>query len=76
MIDIGIWRAWKLFSVLTGPMMDYYTPLEHRKQSFKEFMEEWIVTQFERSLLDLGLDKPWFWINSSKNSITSITACT
>jgi len=61
MIDIGIWRAWKLFSVLTGPMMDYYTPLEHRKQSFKEFMEEWIVTQFERSLLDLGLDKPWFW---------------
>ncbi|MDO9272846.1 MAG: aromatic/alkene/methane monooxygenase hydroxylase/oxygenase subunit alpha [Rugosibacter sp.] len=61
MVDIGIWRAWKLFSVLTGPMMDYYTPLEHRKQSFKEFMEEWIVTQFERSLIDLGLDKPWFW---------------
>lgn len=27
-VDIGIWRAWKLFSVLTGPMMDYYTPLE------------------------------------------------
>ncbi|MES2237586.1 MAG: aromatic/alkene/methane monooxygenase hydroxylase/oxygenase subunit alpha [Pseudomonadota bacterium] len=61
MVDIGIWRAWKIFSVLTGPMMDYYTPLEHRKQSFKEFMEEWIVTQFERSLIDLGLDKPWFW---------------
>ena len=61
MVDIGIWRAWKLFSVLTGPMMDYYTPLEHRKQSFKEFMLEWIVVQFERSLIDLGLDKPWFW---------------
>lgn len=61
MVDIAVWRSWKLFSVLTGPMMDYYTPLEHRKQSFKEFMQEWIVVQFERSLLDLGLDKPWYW---------------
>ncbi|PKO84127.1 MAG: toluene monooxygenase [Betaproteobacteria bacterium HGW-Betaproteobacteria-11] len=61
MVDIAIWRAWKLFSVLTGPIMDYYTPLEHRKQSFKEFMQEWIVTQFERALIDLGLDKPWYW---------------
>ena len=61
MVDISIWRAWKLFSILTGPVMDYYTPLEHRKQSFKEFMQEWIVGQFERSLLELGLDKPWFW---------------
>ena len=26
--------------------MDYYTPLEHRKQSYKEFMEEWIVAEF------------------------------
>jgi toluene monooxygenase system protein A len=61
MIDVSFWRAWKLFAVLTGPMMDYYTPLEHRKQSFKEFMQEWIVGQFERSILDLGLDKPWYW---------------
>lgn len=61
MVDISIWRAWKLFAILTGPAMDYYTPLEHRKQSFKEFMQEWIVGQFERSLLDLGLDKPWYW---------------
>ncbi|SEP88432.1 toluene 4-monooxygenase protein A [Solimonas aquatica] len=61
MVDSAVWRAWKLFSVLTGPTMDYYTPLEHRKQSFKEFMQEWIVAQFERSLLDLGLDKPWYW---------------
>ena len=61
LVDVGIWRAWKLFSVLTGPIMDYYTPLEHRKQSFKEFMQEWIVAQFERSLLDLGLDRPWYW---------------
>jgi toluene monooxygenase system protein A len=61
MVDAAIWRAWKLFSVLTGPIMDYYTPLESRKQSFKEFMLEWIVAQFERQLLDLGLDKPWYW---------------
>jgi toluene monooxygenase system protein A len=60
-VDIAFWRAWRLFSVLTGPIMDYYTPLEHRKQSFKEFMQEWIVGQFERSLTDLGLDKPWYW---------------
>lgn len=61
LVDISVWRAWKLFSILTGPVMDYYTPLEHRKQSFKEFMQEWIVGQFERSLLELGLDKPWYW---------------
>jgi len=61
MIDISFWRSWKLFSVLTGPIMDYYTPLAHRKQSFKEFMQEWIVGQFERAILDLGLDRPWYW---------------
>jgi toluene monooxygenase system protein A len=61
MIDVAFWRSWRLFSVLTGPMMDYYTPLEHRRQSFKEFMEEWIVKQFERALLDTGLERPWFW---------------
>ncbi len=61
MIDIIFWRAWKLFSVLTGPILDYYTPLEHRKQSFKEFMQEWIIGQFERQLNDLGLDTPWYW---------------
>lgn len=60
-VDIAIWRAWRLFAVLTGPIMDYYTPLEHRKQSFKEFMYEWIVGQFERALIDLGLEKPWYW---------------
>ncbi|MBN8441707.1 MAG: aromatic/alkene/methane monooxygenase hydroxylase/oxygenase subunit alpha [Thauera sp.] len=60
-VDIAVWGAWKLFSVLTGPIMDYYTPLEHRKQSFKEFMEEWIVAQFERALTDMGLELPWYW---------------
>ena len=40
------WRAWKLFSLLTGLSMDYYTPIEHRTHSFKEFMEEFINKQF------------------------------
>ena len=61
LVDIAIARAWRIFAVLTGPSMDYYTPLEHRKQSFKEFMQEWIVGQFERSLLDMGLSLPWYW---------------
>ncbi len=60
-LDVAFWRSWRLFSILTGPIMDYYTPLEHRKLSFKEFMLEWIVVQFERAILDLGLDKPWYW---------------
>ncbi|MDA0821009.1 MAG: YHS domain-containing protein [Proteobacteria bacterium] len=61
LIDVAIWRSWKLFAVLTGPLMDYYTPVEARKLSFKEFMQEWIVAQFERQLLDMGLAKPWYW---------------
>ncbi len=60
-VDVAMWRSWKLFAVLTGPIMDYYTPLEKREHSFKEFMHEWIVGQFERTLLDLGLDRPWYW---------------
>lgn len=61
LVDIAFWRSWRLFSVLTGPMMDYYTPLADRQQSFKEFMQEWIVDQFDRSIKDLGLDSPWYW---------------
>ena len=61
LVYLGIARAWRIFGVLTGPAMDYYTPLSHRKQSFKEFMQEWIVGQFERSLIDLGLSLPWYW---------------
>ena len=61
MIDVAFWRSWKLFSILTGPIMDYYTPLEHRKQSFKEFMQEWIVGQFTRQIQDVGLSLPWYW---------------
>src|SRR5437588_335943 len=61
MIDKTFWISARLFSILTGPGMDYYTPLEHRKQSYKEFMEEWIVAEFLRLIEDYGLKKPWYW---------------
>lgn len=61
LIDVSFWRAWHLFASLTGPSMDYYTPLEHRTMSFKEFMEEWIIRQFMDQIEDLGLEKPWYW---------------
>lgn len=63
MIDATFWRSWRLFALLTGTSMDYYTPLEHRRHSFKEFVLEWIVNQFERAITDLGLDRPWYWDN-------------
>ena len=61
LLDISFWRSWRVFTALTGPAMDYYTPLEHRKSSFKEFMYEFIINQFVRALEDLGLEKPWYW---------------
>lgn len=60
-VDVAFWRTWKLFSILTGPVMDYYTPLDKRERSFSEFMQEWIIGQFERTMLDLGLKLPWYW---------------
>jgi toluene monooxygenase system protein A len=61
LIDVMFWRSWKLFALLTGFSMDYYTPLEHRSMSFKEFMEEWIIKQFIDQFRDFGLEKPWYW---------------
>lgn len=61
LVDVAFWRSWKLFTILTGIPMDYYIPLDKREGSFKEFMHEWIVTQFVNSLEDLGLAKPWYW---------------
>jgi len=60
-IDKTFWLSARLFAILTGPAMDYYTPVEHRKQSYKEFMQEWIIDEFMRSLEDYGLRKPWYW---------------
>ncbi len=61
LIDHMFWRSWHVFPLLTGLSMDYYTPLEHRSHSFKEFMNEWIVKQFLDQFRDFGLEKPWYW---------------
>lgn len=61
LIDHMFWRTWHLFALLTGLSMDYYTPLEHRTHSFKEFMEEWIVKQFLDQFRDFGLEPSWYW---------------
>src|SRR5258706_2120885 len=61
LLDKWFWRDWLLFSVVTGFSMDYLTPVEHRSQSFKEFMEEWVLDQYIRSIEGLGLKKPWYW---------------
>ena len=61
LFDKMFWRAWKVFALLTGLSMDYYTPLEHRTHSFKEFMDEFINTQFIDQFRDFGLEPPWYW---------------
>ena len=61
LVDKWFWRSWLFFAVVTGFAMDYLTPLQHRRQSFKEFMHEWILGQFDRTLRSLGLEKPWYW---------------
>ncbi|GAA0667543.1 aromatic/alkene/methane monooxygenase hydroxylase/oxygenase subunit alpha [Streptomyces thermocarboxydovorans] len=61
LVDHMFWRTWKVFSLLTGLSMDYYTPLEHRSHSFKEFMDEFIIKQFLDQFRDFGLEKPWYW---------------
>ncbi len=61
LVDHAFWRAWHVFAIVTGLSMDYYTPLEHRSMSFKEFMQEWIIKQFMDQISDLGLERPWYW---------------
>jgi toluene monooxygenase system protein A len=61
LIDVMFWRGWRVFALLTGAAMDYYTPLPHRRLSFKEFMLEWIIKQFNDQFRDLGLERPWYW---------------
>jgi len=60
-VDRTFWLCQRLFAIVTGPSMDYYSPLESREQSYKEFMQEWICEQFLASLQDYGLNKPWYW---------------
>jgi toluene monooxygenase system protein A len=60
-VDKWFWRSWLLFSVVTGFSMDYLTPVAHRTASFAEFVQEWVLDQFERSLSRFGLSRPWYW---------------
>lgn len=61
LMDKWFWRNWRIFSILTGVSMDYLTAMEQRTYSFKEFMEEWILDQFLRTLDEFGLKRPWYW---------------
>lgn len=61
LLDKWFWRSWILFAVVTGFHIDYFTPLDKRTTSFKEFMQEWVVVQFVNTLDKYGLDKPWYW---------------
>ena len=61
LVDKMWWRCWRLMLALTGTAMEYLTPLDARTQSFKEFMEEWVVDQFMKNLAEFQLERPWFW---------------
>jgi toluene monooxygenase system protein A len=61
LVDKWFWRSWLFFSIVTGFCMDYLTPLKQRTQSFREFVQEWVIDQFERSLTQFGLKRPWYW---------------
>lgn len=60
-LDVAFWRMWRLFAITVGIPMDYYIPLDQRHMSFKEFMHEWIIRQYDRQVQDLGLEQPWYW---------------
>jgi toluene monooxygenase system protein A len=61
LVDKWFWRSWLFFAIVTGFAMDYLTPLASRTMSFKEFVEEWVLEQFQRTLDAAGLARPWYW---------------
>jgi toluene monooxygenase system protein A len=61
LLDKWFWRSWLLFAVVTGFAMDYLSPVEKRSRSFKEFMQEWVLDDYLRSLAQFGLERPWYW---------------
>jgi toluene monooxygenase system protein A len=60
-VDVAFWRIWRIFAPLVGIPMDYWFPLEKRDQSFKKYMREFVIVQFEQQLRDIGLERPWYW---------------
>lgn len=61
LLNKWLWRCFPLFAVATGFTLDYLTPLDKRTLSFKEFMQEWVLTQFADSLARFGLERPPYW---------------
>jgi toluene monooxygenase system protein A len=61
LVDKWFWRSWHFFAIVTGFAMDYLSPVTERPASFRDFMQEWIVEQFDRSLKRVGLERPWYW---------------
>lgn len=61
LLDKWFWRSWLLFAITTGFSVDYFTPVAKRQNSFKEFMQEWIIEQYLSSLAEFDLQKPWYW---------------
>ncbi|MCW5588620.1 MAG: YHS domain-containing protein [Legionellales bacterium] len=61
LLDKWFWRSWLLFSIMTGFAMDYFTPCHARQSSFKEFMQEWVIDHYVRSLQEYGMQKPFYW---------------
>lgn len=61
LVDKWFWRTYLFFAIVTGFHMDYFTPVRQRSQSFREFMQEWILDQFQQRLDQFGLKKPWYW---------------
>ena len=53
--------------------MDYYTPLEHRTMSFKEFMQEWVLKQFKDSSPSSASIGPGTGTSSSPSSTGGTT---
>ena len=61
LVDKWFWRSFRFFAVVTGFAMDYLTPLAARRGSFQEFVQVWVVDQFQSSLDELGLQRPKYW---------------
>ncbi|HTV21516.1 MAG TPA: YHS domain-containing protein [Polyangiaceae bacterium] len=61
LVDKWFWRSWLYFALTTGFAMDYFTPIDERRHSFKQFVEEWILGQFSDQLARYGLERPWYW---------------
>jgi toluene monooxygenase system protein A len=61
LVDKWFWRSWQIFAIVTGFAMDYLSPVSARRSSFREFVEEWIIDQFIKTLESVGLAKPWYW---------------